>query len=179
MDENQQDITEIIQERMKELPAPVQRAIRSASVEARLRTLSDEQRLHIDQWQVLENEVMLTLFGFQPLAELAKNIQESVGVDTQTAQTLAAEIERAIFAPVREELERELEHPEAKDKELTTTEKAREAISVEHATTQPTTPVAPSVPGVVRAPVSEIYKPGEPSVARKGSEGDPYREPVA
>lgn len=173
------DFESFIKERFEQLPPVVQRSVTSVDLPKRLRELSEQYKLHLDQWEKLENEVYMALLSIQPIEELGKNIEKEVGVDVQTAQTLAAEIERAIFVPIREELERELEHPEAKDKELTTTEKAREAISVEHATTQPTTPVAPSVPGVVRAPVSEIYKPGEPSVARKGSEGDPYREPVA
>lgn len=175
MDNNQQDVEKVIQERFKKLPVPIQKAIKSAAVEKRLRDMSNEHKLHLDQWQALENEVMLTLFGFQPLSELSKNIQESVEIDEQTANMITSNITKEIFMPIREELERSLEHPDAKEKELSTAERAQAAVSIEHKTTA----VASQTPTVARAQISDTYKPGETSATRPATDGDPYRESVA
>lgn len=178
MGDTHQNIEKIIQERLKELPVPVQKAITSTSVEARLRDLSNEYKLHLDQWQALENEVMLTLFGFQPVDDLEKNVRESVGVDGTTAQKLTNHIVHDIFEPIREELERELAHPEAKEKELDTAQKAQGAIAAEHPAQTIQKQAAAQEPAVVRAPLSEHYTQGETSTSRKATDGDPYREPT-
>ncbi len=172
-------------ERFKELPEAVQKAITSADIEKRLRSLADTQKLHLDQWQKLENEVMLTLLGFQQIESLEGNIMSEVGVDRASARTLAQNINTIVFEPIRQELERQLEHPEAQEKQLTGAEAAREQLI--GAEKENSTPAAPATPAptpptptveatVARAPASGAYKPGEPSAARKSVVDDPYRE---
>jgi hypothetical protein len=171
--------------RFQQLPAPVQRAITSADVSKHLRELADGHKLHLDQWQKLENEVMLGLLGFEPMENLVQNLISVVGVDQTTALALADAISHAIFEPIRLELERELQHPDATEKILTDTEQARETILA--STKEPLTPSAPTVAPatppaspidtkVTRAPISDSYKASTPSKDRKGTEGDPYRE---
>ena len=118
MDPNNEDkeLNNRLQERLKQLPKVVQEAIKSADVEKRLRGLADTHKLHIDQWQTLENEVMLTLLGFQPVEDLQQNIKSEVGVSDEVATALATDISKGVFEPIRQELERELEHPDAKAK---------------------------------------------------------------
>lgn len=174
-----------IEEHFKSLPEPVRKAIASAGVEKRLRDLASTSRLHVDQWDALENEVMLTLLGLQLPEELQENIVREVGVDKDSARTLAENINAIVFEPIREELERQLEHPEAQEKRLTGAEAAREQLlggNEANAAPMPTTPPAPTPPApkteatVVRAPASGAYKPGEASTARKSVTDDPYRE---
>ena len=197
------ETSKLIKERFKLLPRVVQDAITSADVEKRLRALADTHKLHVDQWETLGNEVMLALLGFLPMEELASNIKSEVGVSEDTAQNLARDISKVVFEPIREQLERELEHPEAKAENLSGIESARaeilEQTSVENAG-EPAivppaveTPIAPPVPSVVpatpppppptvkaeRGPASGAYKPGEASIARKSVDDDPYRESPA
>ena len=192
MDPEEKDLDAKIQERFKQLPKVVQDAITSADVEKRMRALADTSKLHLDQWQALENEVMLALLGFQPIEDLQKNIKSEVGVDDATAETLTSEISKIVFEPIRGELERQLEHPEAKSQELSGAETARkEILATEAAPAAPAAiPAAPAVmPGTppaeapaaaaVRAPISEVYRPGETSTERKSVHDDPYREPPA
>jgi hypothetical protein len=185
---NDNEIDEKMKARFKELPKVVQDAIVSADVQKRMRALADTNKLHIDQWESLENEVMLALLGFQPIEDLEKNIKKEVGVTNEVAKTLTADISKIVFEPIREEMERELEHPEAKAENLTGVEQARkETLGAEAAAAAPaaptvvpaTPPAAPNQEKVVRAPVSETYKPGQASAERKDVHDDPYREPPA
>jgi len=177
-------------ERFKKLPKVVQNAITSADVQKRMRTLAEEHKLHIDQWSVLETEVRLALYGFQRVEDLPKNLQSELGIDESVAQTLAADISNIVFKPIREELERELEHPEAKAASTTGVEDMRTrelsdaagppmsgpAAAASPAVAPATPPTAPPTDKIVRAPISAAYKAGEASTARKSIEDDPYRE---
>src|SRR3989338_3700546 len=148
------DIQTTLKERFMELPRVVQNAITSADVRKRMRELADIHKLHIDQWETLENEVMMTLFGVLPI----------------------------------EELECELEHPDAKATGVSDVEAARTQIlgsedkpaaPVAPAVLPATPPAEPPTGKIARAPVSESYKAGETSTARKSVHDDPYREPPA
>jgi hypothetical protein len=168
--------------RFKELPKVVQDAITSADVQKRMRMLADTQKLHIDQYESLENEVTLALLGFQPIEDLQKNIKSELGVDDAMAKTLTEEISKIVFEPIRGELERQLEHPEAKAEVLSGVEQAgKQAIQAETApaVAPATPPVQPTGEKAVRAPISDTYKPGQASSERKEVHEDPYREPPA
>src|SRR3989344_1709835 len=115
---NQPDLTAELQKRFKVLPKVIQDAITSADVQKELRALADTNKLHLDQWQLLENNVMLTLLGFQPAEEIAQHLKNDLDISLETATSLADDISRIVFQPIREELERELEHPDAKVAEV-------------------------------------------------------------
>ena len=182
----QEELDEKIRVRFKELPKVIQNAITSADVQKELRALADTNKLHLDQWQLLENNVMLTLLGFQPAEEIAQHLKNDLDISLETATSLADDISRIVFQPIREELERELEHPDAKVAGVSDVEAARTQILGRE--DKPAAPAAPAVlpatpPSepptgkIVRASVSESYKAGETSTARKSGHDDPYREP--
>ena len=174
-----------IKERFAQLPKIIQDAIISADVQKQMRAVSENYKLHVDQWGKLEKEVMLTLLGFQEPIDLETNIQNEVGVTADIASGLAQGINKIVFEPIRAELERQLEHPEAKEKELTTTEAARaQILAGEKAASAPvsapgvlpaTPPAPPPTEKAVRAPISSSYSARQPSSERKIIEGDPYR----
>ena len=95
-------------------------------MEKHLRDLADKRKLHLDQWQLLENEVMLTLLGFEQPENLEKNIADHVRISAEDSRMLATEISTTIFEPIRQELERQLEHPDARAKEVSGIEAARD-----------------------------------------------------
>jgi len=188
MDPEQKDLDQQIAEQFKRLPKVVQDAITSADVQKHMRELADMHKLHLDQWQLLENEVMLALLGFQPTEDLAKNIKNEVGVPDDIASALAADISKVVFEPIRGELERELESPDAHAVDVSGVEgvraqalddAAKEAAAPSPEVAPGTPPSPPQTGTSVRAPVSEAYKAGEPSTARKSVADDPYREPPA
>ena len=167
-------------ERFKSLPKPVQDAINSASIQEHLRALATTHSLHLDQWQTLENEVMLTLLGFQDPNELKQRIKDDLVVNDETAASLATDISAAVFEPVRKELERELDHPDAEVKSETNMEKMT-AQALASNTPPGVAPIAPlpTAPETkaVRVPLSPEYTPGVTSSTRKDVTNDPYRVP--
>jgi hypothetical protein len=189
-DVNKQDLEKILAERFATLPPVVQAAITSADVQAHMRTLAETHKLHVDQWQILENDVMLTLLGFQPVAELADHLEKDLEISHEQARTLSASISEIVFAPIRGEMERELAHPTAQAETQTTIEAMRsEALAhTNDEGTQPTapmpTPVQPGTPPqakpdvkIERGPVNASYI-GSKSHERRSIEGDPYREQI-
>jgi hypothetical protein len=178
----------LIQERFKRLPKVVQDAITSADVEKRLRALAETQKLHIDQWEKLENEVQMTLLGIRPVENLEKNIKKTVAVTDEIAKSLTDEISKIVFEPIRQELERQLDNPDARPEEVSGVEAAgKEAMQAEKAPAASAEPAAPPVaPATPPAPsnadksqrstISESYKPTQTSVDRKDVHDDPYRE---
>ena len=197
------NLSDELRARFDSLPRVVQGAITSSDVQTRLRSLAETYKLHLDQWDVLENTVILALLGFVPVTELAHHIETEVGMSRESAGALANNISLTIFEPIRKELERQLEHPAAQEKVVTDVEAARaqalqgsrdqvSGVREESVTNSwPTPPVAPSTPPVMPAtppqPPNEIkitrpsestaYKPGEPSSTRTVVHDDPYRVP--
>lgn len=165
-------LTAQLQQRFQQLPKVVQDAIQSADIEKHMRALAETQKLHIDQWQSLDNVVLLTLLGFQRVENLQERIKKEVGVDDATAASLSENISKIVFEPVREELERYLSHPDAKAKEVSDIEAVgKAAIAAEQGA-----PEKAAQPVVRTSAVSESYKAGETSAVRKDIHNDPYRE---
>jgi len=190
---DQQNLKEVLKERFKQLAPPVQRAIVSEDVAKNLRQLAETHKLHLDQWEALENEVQMALFGISPIDELQQAIEREVKVPSEIAAALTADVSRIVFEPIRQELERELEHPAAQEKQVSDVEAARSqlletsAARNAAASAAPVAPVVPATPppppptekAVRSLPASGAYKPGEASAARKDVHDDPYREPPA
>jgi hypothetical protein len=191
MEENPNvDLNRVLAERFVSLPKVVQDAINSADVQKHLRDLAQTQKLHLDQWQVLENNVMLTLMGFQPIADLAANLEKDLEVTAEQAKALADSVSQMVFAPIRHEMEQSLDHPTAVQEAETALESARtQEIATAQAQNEPApatkaTPVVPATPPpapptekAVRGTVAPTYT-GTASHERKSIEGDPYREPI-
>ncbi len=172
MDETtQQQILDVFEK----LPEPVKRAITSANTKKQLQTLAEEQKLHVDMWGGLENEVTLTLLGIQPVEELPQNLLE-LGLPSETVDILVERINAIVFEPIREELERELGAPQAKEEPKTDIEKIRDAVLAEEKKDSSVAPPPVSAPAVPAGPASGEYKPGEKSVERATVDDDPYRE---
>jgi hypothetical protein len=175
------DITlqEEIKKRLAALPQVVQDAIANIDAEKQLRAVSNNHKLHIDQWAILENEVMLTLLGFQDPVKLPANIEGEVGVTAEEAEALAKDISTIVFEPIREELERQLEHPDAKAEKVTDTEIAgQQALAAENTGVAPATPPPPKpTEKSIRAPISSAYTSQQTSTHRKSIVDDPYRVP--
>lgn len=176
---------EVMKERFAKLPPSVQNAITSADVETHLRELAKSHQLHIDQWDLLENEVMLTLLGLQQMSQLKENIATEVGVPDEVAAMLANDISQYIFQPIREELERQLEHPDARATKVSDVDTMRTQVlsnEITPSSSLNTVAATPAMPApqekTVRAPASTTYLSQTPSHERKTIEGDPYREQV-
>lgn len=182
------ELQQQLAKRFKELPEKVQNAITSADVQGHLRTLAETHKLHVDQWAILENEVVLTMLGFEKTVDLAKNIAREVGIHEDAAEALASDISKTVFEPIRAELERQAPAPIG----VETAEGAieiREPAAAPAETPRPKAAIAPILAAtpprpapdtkVARAPISSSYSAAAPSHERKTIEGDPYREQTA
>lgn len=196
------ELKELVRKRFDALPPVVQRAILSADVSKHLQDLAKSHNLHLDQWEALENEVQLTLLGVKHSENISENIQSEIGVNKEVADSLASDISRIVFEPVRQELERQLDHPSAAAAPTTGVETMRAGVladnAAEHSSATPaapatqtppattasaqptvapaTPPAAPSTDKVERAPAPTTYTPATASHERKTIAGDPYRE---
>lgn len=164
MDPNKKDFDEKLRQRFSELPKVVQNAITSADVEKHLRELADTHKLHIDQWESLENEVMLALLGFQDANKLPENIKKEVGTDDATAAELGRNISAIVFEPIRQELERQLEHPSAVAAATTGAEEVRTKILAE-AKAKDAAPVPAAPVPLAETPVPSVTAPAIPPPA--------------
>ncbi|RJQ33456.1 hypothetical protein C4568_04725 [Candidatus Parcubacteria bacterium] len=181
-----QELRNKIAERFKELPSVVQEVILSANIEEHMRSLAEQHQLHFDQWNILENEVMLALLGLESTEDLAENIEHEVGVPTEVAHKLAEDISQIVFEPIRADLEEALAVEHTEETPETPVERV---VAAEHPLAQVVPAIAPILPGTppppppegkaVRAPISESYNAGQASQERRIVEGDPYRESAA
>ncbi len=168
------DTNEALAERFASLPMVVQEAITSADVQAHLRTLASTHKLHVDQWQVLENDVMLTLLGFQEVQDLARELEKDLEVSAEVAGELALSISETVFKPIREEMEKNLDHPSVAGS--TPSEEPVAPAPSAPAPIAPATP-PPAAPTIkaVRGEIPASYH-SSASHERKSIDGDPYRE---
>ena len=165
MDENDIDLPKVLKEQFDALPKPVQKAIFSSHLEEHLKKLADENKLHLDQWVGLENEVMMVLLGLRSIETLADYIRDETKVPQETAERLAQSISEEVFDPIREELERELSGQSAPPVEQSPNETARQQALTAARKEDDIVPIT-----------SEITTPTPTQPKTLGS--DPYREPV-
>ena len=150
---------EEIAQRFAELPAAVQEAITSTNVEEKLRGLSAKYKLHLDQWVLLENEIMLTLLGLEEPEDMVKNIATEVKISNDVAQKLVNDIGQQIFKPIREAMQGSL----SRDALARGNAGASGGINTQEK----------------RAPSDTLaYQRGQSSVERKDVQEDPYRESI-
>lgn len=159
------DIEIQLRDRFQSLPPAVQNAITGANLSKHLELLAKTHKLHLDQWQTLENEVIMTLLGLQTQTELEKNIEKEVGVDAPLARTLAESIAQEVFAPIRSELEHLLESPSSEKNTVSTPEPKGSG------------PVQ-NTEGAVIASKTGAYQSGQISNERSDVHDDPYRESI-
>lgn len=182
------ETTTQIEEQFAALPQVVQNAILSGHVQEKFQELAKKHQLHYDEWSVIENEIMLTVLGLRSPDDLVNRVVSATNLGREKSVALVEDASDTVFRPIREELERELGHPQARAEKLPDVEKVREAVLSQSPETKPppvqsvatvpaTPPSTPPVDKVTRAPASGAYKPGEASSARADVHDDPYREP--
>lgn len=115
-----------LKERIGSLPVKVQKAILDTNIEDALIDLSKKYDLLLDQISALETEVILVMTGLEEGKDFVDNLVGEVGVNTQTAISIATDIENTIFEEMRENLQKE-EGTEEQD-QSTDRKKTLEAI---------------------------------------------------
>lgn len=173
----------VLEEQFAKLPKVVQAAITSGHVTEKFRVLAEKHRLHLDQWQQIENLLMLTVLGLSSPEDLPEKIVSITNWDVVEAHGLVEDVIATVFRPIREELERELGAPQAREEEMSDIDKLRQEVLADKPAAAPVvTPGTPPAPAptekIARTPASGAYQPGETSAVRDDVHDDPYREPV-
>ncbi len=161
-----QDATQLVQQRLSELPQDVRDAVQAADLGDKVRSIGARHALHIDQTGELEDETLLTMLGFSPMEQFGARLVQVLHVPSGMGDKLSAEVSAEIFSPIRESMKQfGVQRQQAA---------APAAVSAK-------TPVSPdlhkadvmltektlSLPAQAGVPVEKpIYK------------ADPYREPV-
>jgi hypothetical protein len=100
-----------------------------------IRRIGEENHLSYDKVLIISELVGYILFGFIHPEDLAKEIRESLNLNPEIANSIADEIDRKIFAPIRIDLEKVYAPPseeEVLDLRTKTEEKPQEpAVKVE------------------------------------------------
>lgn len=164
---DQDEHNAIIQKRFSQLPEAVQRAVTDASVEKKLRALAQKHKLHLDQWVLLENEIMLTLLGLEDPANMVDSVAKEVGVKRTVAQEIVNDIAREVFNPIRETLQHALAQEGRKRESVPIGTGAETTSPLEKAKAEKTAPSDTS-----------NYRTGESSFERRDVQDDPYRESI-
>ena len=157
-------------------------AVKGAEVEKKLRALSSKYKLHLDQWVLLENEIMLTLLGLEEAENMAANIAKEGGVDTELAQQIVNDIAVQVFRPIRQQLQGTVGKKGDRRETVAVPvmgsnndEKRQEAIDVLLKKKVPEEETSAEK----NAPTdSAAYKPGQSSAERQDVQEDPYRESI-
>jgi hypothetical protein len=97
-----EDVQKLIFDKFQQLSPQLQKAITSADFSTNLRAIANRYKLHFDQIGALETETMLVLLGVEDPDNFLKNIQTQAGLTRSMAETMAVEINRVIFSPIRQ-----------------------------------------------------------------------------
>ncbi len=95
-----------------------------------IRRIGEENHLSYDKVLVISELVGYILFGFIHPEDLAKEIRESLNLNPEIANSVAEEIDRKIFSPIRTDLEK-VYAPPSEEEVLDLRAVAREAKPVE------------------------------------------------
>ncbi|MBI4135959.1 MAG: hypothetical protein HY481_00175 [Candidatus Vogelbacteria bacterium] len=120
------------------LPAVIQKALEAIDLHGIMRKIGTEQKLHIDQMGILDNEVGSVLVGETRPEEFLPRLKSKLQIDQVAAEAIAKEVNEQIFLPIRESLQKLHEAGEAIE--------AKEAIEggVETIPAVPSTPLGAS-----------------------------------
>jgi hypothetical protein len=181
------DTKDQIEQRIEELPQDVRDAALSAQLGEHLREIGQKHNLHIDQIGKLEDEAMLVMLGFFDPAQFNKQLEEQLAVTPENASAIAADVNSAVFAPIRESLMHFLDM-----KRSSTTTSTPTASPTQSSPSAPTTYIAPPTPNpalppmpaaeqlltektavIAPTPVAPKEIPAKPIYKT-----DPYREPI-
>ncbi len=130
------NIHEMIKERFEKLPPKLQEAITSTEVALKLREISQEHHLHIDQGQVLENETYMVLLGIEQSENYKENLKKELRVPEAKAIEISNDVAKEIFLSVRNTLKKTTTIPQRKEiRDIKTTTTTTPSVKLDKKTT--------------------------------------------
>lgn len=180
---------EQILERYEALPDDLKEAIFSVEMTETIKGIGAKYDLHIDKIGTLANEAGMVMFGATRPKDFVPNLMSRLGVDKDTADKIASDVNSQVFLKVRESLKKlhggeEIEVGEVKKEDILEVIERPELPAVLAGTRKPEEVQnlfeVKAKEGVQRAPMEESRHdlPDGKAGAPKYKESDPYREPI-
>lgn len=92
-------------EKFENLPDDVQEAFLSIDTYNTIKKIGDKFKLHIDQSELLGEEIGFVMLGVTRPENFLGNIQQKLGISTEIAGEIVKDINTSIFFPIRSSLE--------------------------------------------------------------------------
>jgi hypothetical protein len=189
---NETKIQPEILERLKELPELVQKIILESGWEQTTRRIVEENNLRIDQGAAIENEVMLTMFGFEQPENFRSNIIKEAGLSPETADKIVADVDKNVFGLIKDKLVLETTEDDTDFEKVETREQILSEIEKPEINEIPADNTASKDEDVVSEKPVEFVQEEKPTENKIVTENldqpvvstpqkqtiDPYREPV-
>ncbi|MFA4890158.1 MAG: hypothetical protein WC587_00775 [Candidatus Paceibacterota bacterium] len=187
---------EQILEKYEQLPHDLKEAIFSVEMTETIKSIGDKYKLAIDKIGALANESGMVMFGATRPKDFVPNIMSRLGVDKDTANKIASDVNFQVFLKVRESLKKlhggeEITPPNPPlsggattsplDKEGLGEVKKEDILKVLEHPELPTILQGANKPEEVQNLFEVKTKeeaPRAPMETTKYKDGDPYREPT-
>jgi len=106
---------EAIKKQLAKLPKDLRDAVVAADLPDKFKTIANKHKLRIDQGGALENETMFVMLGLEHPDDYTSNLKREADISQEEAESIAEEINRMIFLPIRASLKKL--HEDAKEEE--------------------------------------------------------------
>ena len=86
-------------------PAVIKHIIFAADTADKIMAIGEKNKLHIDQIGLLADEITHVLLGLTPSSRFAQDLQESLRIGPEVAQSISGDVNKDILLPIRETLQ--------------------------------------------------------------------------
>jgi len=101
LNQNEPTLEDSIRHVASKLPAPVREYIGGTALPDVARSITAKYNLHIDQGAVFQRELMLVLMGIEEPGELAKTLQDELGLTTEVIGQILDDLNKEVFQPLQ------------------------------------------------------------------------------
>lgn len=109
---------EIIKKQLKKLPKDIQDAVLAVDLAEKFKTITNKHGLRVDQGGALETETMLVMLGLEDPDDYTSNLKREADISQEEAASIAEEVNRMIFLPIRASLKRLHEDVEEEEEKV-------------------------------------------------------------
>jgi seryl-tRNA synthetase len=93
-------------EQYKILPPIIRDFMESEETANKILRIGEKYNLHIDQLNILNEEVASILYGLEKISNFHSNLQKYLGVSEDIANLITYDLNQQIFSKIREELQK-------------------------------------------------------------------------
>lgn len=167
-----QEIKKLVVERYEVLPQKIQEFLLKPTLTSSIRIVAQKHNLPEAKATTLENEVVMTLLGFEPLESFDERIMKELLIPGSVAASIERDLKETVFHEVEDELLRIEKEQKEYDKQL---EKEGQKPQIAQAPAFKTIAIEEkALPPQEPAPLPSYAKPL--TEAPRYTSEDPYRE---